>query len=67
MASTVLATFAVLKDHVKLKVTQDAVAIDNIGNFKYGLSKLKKKFYQFSKSIGFICDTVFAIFHGYYE
>ncbi|XP_031828953.1 innexin 7 [Nomia melanderi] len=26
---TVLATFAVLKDHVKLKVTQDSVAIDN--------------------------------------
>ncbi|XP_076632769.1 innexin 7 isoform X2 [Colletes latitarsis] len=29
-ATTVLATFSVLKDHVKLKVTQDSVAIDNI-------------------------------------
>ncbi|XP_043260489.1 innexin inx7-like [Colletes gigas] len=28
--ATVLATFSVLKDHVKLKVTQDYVAIDNI-------------------------------------
>ncbi|XP_076661225.1 innexin 7 [Halictus rubicundus] len=28
--ATVLATFAVLKDHVKLKVSQDYVAIDNI-------------------------------------
>lgn len=28
--STVLATFAVIKDHVKLKVSQDDVAIDNI-------------------------------------
>ncbi|KZC03794.1 PREDICTED: innexin inx7-like [Dufourea novaeangliae] len=28
--ATVLATFSVLKDHVKLKVTQEAVAIDNI-------------------------------------
>ncbi|XP_053989359.1 innexin inx7 [Hylaeus volcanicus] len=28
--TTVLATFAVLKDHVKLKVSQDYVAIDNI-------------------------------------
>ncbi|XP_034195872.1 innexin 7 isoform X1 [Osmia lignaria lignaria] len=28
--STVLATFAVLKDHVKLKVTQDYVAIDSM-------------------------------------
>lgn len=27
--SSLLATFSVLKDHVKLKVTQDAVAIDN--------------------------------------
>lgn len=30
MTSTVLATFAVLKDHVKLKVSQDAVVIDSI-------------------------------------
>lgn len=28
--ATVLATFSVLKDHVKLKVTQDSAAIDNI-------------------------------------
>ncbi|XP_017767584.1 PREDICTED: innexin inx7-like [Eufriesea mexicana] len=28
--ATVLATFSVLKDHVKLKVSQDAVAIDNM-------------------------------------
>ncbi|XP_011300256.1 innexin inx7 [Fopius arisanus] len=28
--STVLATFSVLKDHVKLRVNQDSVAIDNI-------------------------------------
>lgn len=31
MATTVFATFSVLKDHVKLKVSQDAVRIDNIG------------------------------------
>ncbi|XP_033330437.2 innexin 7 [Megalopta genalis] len=30
MATTVLATFAAIKDNVKLKVSQDAVAIDNI-------------------------------------
>lgn len=29
-ATTVLTTFSVLKDHVKLKVTQDSAAIDNI-------------------------------------
>lgn len=30
--ATVLATFSVLKDHVKWKVSQDSVAIDNLGN-----------------------------------
>lgn len=30
--TTVLATFSVLKDHVKWKVSQDSVAIDNLGN-----------------------------------
>ena len=28
--ATVLATFSVLKDHVKLKISQDSVAIDNM-------------------------------------
>lgn len=31
--STVLATFAVLKNHIKLKVTPDYVAIDNISEY----------------------------------
>ncbi|XP_012284789.1 innexin inx7 [Orussus abietinus] len=30
MATTVLSTFAVLKDHVKLKINENSVAIDNI-------------------------------------
>lgn len=29
---TVFAAFSVLKDHVKFKVNQNSVAIDNIGN-----------------------------------
>ena len=33
MAPTIFSTFSVLKDHVKLKVSQDAVRIDNIGNY----------------------------------
>lgn len=32
MAANVFAAFAVLKDHVKFKVNQNAVAIDNLGN-----------------------------------
>lgn len=31
MPGTVFATLAVLKDHVKLKISQDATYIDNIG------------------------------------
>lgn len=30
--TSLLATFSILKDHVKLKVTQDTIAIDNMGN-----------------------------------
>lgn len=30
--ATVLAAFSVLKDHVKLKVNQESVFIDNLGN-----------------------------------
>ena len=33
--ASLLATFSVLKDHVKLKVTQDTIAIDNMGNKKW--------------------------------
>lgn len=31
-ATTVIAAFAVLKDHVKFKVNQNVVATDNLGN-----------------------------------
>lgn len=31
-ATTVLAAFSVLKDHVKFKINQNFVAIDNLGN-----------------------------------
>lgn len=32
--SGVLATFSVLKDHIKLKISQDSAVIDNIGRQK---------------------------------
>ena len=39
MPSTVLATFSVLKNHLKLKVNPDYVSIDNIS--KYDTCKMK--------------------------
>lgn len=48
--STVLATFSVLKDHVKLKVSQDSVAIDNLGNANCGHYIVQSKFCRLSRS-----------------
>ena len=53
--ASLLATFSVLKDHVKLKVTQDTIAIDNMGN-KNGdtckdISSAKRKLKHFQLNI----------------
>lgn len=32
--ATVLGTFSVLKDYIKVKINQDAAVIDNIGKIK---------------------------------
>lgn len=52
--ASVLATFSVLKDHVKLKVTEDTVGIDNMGN---GNNKKKLLLFYWISTLALIMNN----------